>query len=878
MTERSRRRWAERLLRLFPPAFRRAHGAELVELYAKRDAAFLELVWDLSKNAVIVRWDEWRLPQTAPRQKQRHGGQPMESTILDLRFALRSLRKRPGTTGTILVTLLLGIGSATTLFTAVDRILLKPLPFDEPDALVRVWWRPESFNQRIIAFFRDESRTLSDLAGYSGWAFTLAGDGEAEEIQGAVVTTNYFDVLGAEPALGRGFLPEESEPGSSDVGVISHGLWMRRFGGDPGIVGRRIDLAGPGRNGVSVIGVMPEAHVSLQRESRWQAWLPLERPEDLEKDESWFLSAIGRLEPGVSVEAASNDTIRMARLVRENMYPRIPEEAVAAAGAERLDRVIVGETRSYLALLSLAVGMVLLLVCANVASLLLTRHGERAREIAMRSALGAGRGRVVRQLVTESLLLGVAGGALGTAAAGLAISAIRPVVAREAVHAAEMSLDVRVLGFALLTSCGAALLFGALPALRASRTEVASWLGGGLRATHARRQGFPRLVVVFEVASSVVLVTAAAVMVSSLIQLGRVDPGFDAEPALIVGVNAPDSRYKEPPAKRQLYRELLPRLERIPGVRAAGGIHLLPMSTGNWNFPYVPEGMTYAEDEPLPNANFRVVTPGYFRAMGISLLSGRDFAPSDRDDATAVGIVNETMASRLFSGEDPIGRRVHIFSPTGPEFVIVGVVGDVRQHGLDSEPRPEMYRPLEQWPLGRMLMILKTDGDPEALAAAAREVVRSVDPDLPIVQLGSLGDFVAQSLSASRVVSALLVAFALLALLLAVVGVYGVASAIVSAGVREIGIRMALGASGDRVRRDSLRREMIPIAAGVLLGFAGSVFVERLMMGTLTKLVAAGPGLLVSTSLFVTVVGIISCWLPAGRASRVEPTVALRFE
>lgn len=803
----------------------------------------------------------------------------MESTLLDLRFAVRSLRKRPGTTGMILLTLLLGIGSATTLFTAVDRILLKPLPFEEPDALVRIWWRPESFNQRIVAFFREQTRTLSDVAAYSGWAFTLAGEGEAEEIQGAVVTTNYFEVLGTEPVLGRGFLPEESEPGRSDVAVLSHGLWMRRFGGDPEIIGRRIDLTGPERDGVTVIGVMAADHVSLQRESRWQAWLPLERPEVLEEDDSWFLNAIARLAPGVTVEAASNDASRMARLVRETMYPRTPEEAVAEAGAERLDRVIVGdETRSYLTFLSLAVGMVLLLVCANIASLVLTRHAERAREIAMRSALGAGRGRVVRQLVTESLLLGVVGGGLGTAAAGLAIAAIRPVVAREVVHAAEMSLDLRVLAFALLISCGAAVSFGALPALQASRPSVTSWLGGGLRSPHAPRRGFQRLVVVFEVAASLVLVTAAALMVSSLVRLARVDPGFDPDHALIVGVSAPDSRYTEPAATRQLYRDLVPRLEQIPGVRAAGGIHLLPMSSGNWNFPYVPEGMTPAEDEPLPNANFRVVTPGYFRAMGIPLRSGRDFAWSDRDDAAAVGIVNETMASRLFSGMDPIGRRVRIFSPTGPEFVIVGVVGDVRQHGLDSDPRPEMYRPLEQWTLGRMLMILRTTGGPETLAAVARETVRSVDPDLPIVQLGSLDGFVAQSLSASRVVAALLVAFALLALLLAAVGVYGVASAIVSGRVREIGIRMALGASGARVRRDTLRREMAPIAVGVVLGLAGAYFVERMMVGTLARLVATGPGLLVVTALFIGLVSLVACWLPAGRASRVEPTVALRFE
>jgi predicted permease len=873
----ARRAWIGVLLRLYPRSFRGKHGAELLEIYSRMDTGILSATSDLVENAFRVRLEEAVEERGGTVRRPRPAF--LDGLWQDVKGSLRALRSRPLFTTVFVATLALGVGANTTIFSVVNWVVLRPLGFVDSDRVVRVYWSPGSFNQRILELFRERGTSFSGLSGYSGWGFTLVGDGEAEEISGAVVSANLFEVLGIRALLGRTFATFDDEPGRSDVCVLGEGLWRRRYGADEGALGKRIRLAGAGRTSCTVIGVVRDAEATLDAFGPREAFLPLERAADLEKDDSWFLSVIGRLAPGASVETASTEAKELARRVRETMYPRASAEEIRTARVERLQDSIVGrELRGQLGLLSFAIALVLLSACLNLSSLLLARFGEREREMAVRSALGAGRRRVVRQLLTESMILGLAGGALGAGLAVLASRSFASLLPPALPRTEGLSVDGAVLLFAFVLSAAAATAFGLLPSLRASAKLDMLAIRGRASSASPGKQRLNRGLVAFEIASSVILLTAAGLAIESFLRLSRVDPGFDAGRALAVAVSAPDGAYDEAGPKRELFRKLHESLASIPGVEEVGSIHILPLESNNWDFPFYPEGSLFGPKETPPHANFRVVSAGYFRAMGIPLLEGRELGDADRDGSAPVGLVNESFAGAFFPGVSPVGKKVQLFNSDGPTWEIVGVVGDVRQHGLSVPPSPEMYRPFDQWSLGRNEILLRTSLPPSSLAPSVRRVITAVDPNLPIVRLAPMSEVVAGSLSASRFVALLLGTFAALALVLAVVGVFGVASSIAGARKREIGIRMALGSSSKSVIRRMMASGMAPVLPGLLAGLAGSQAVARLLLSHVPNLRPPSLGALVLVSALLASAALLACYLPARKSSRVDPVAVLRLD
>ena len=867
-------RFIRLLLRFYPQRFREMLERDLLDTYRDAQMSVLAVAWDLTKNAFAIRFDRFR----RTRDETPRAPIPFLETLWrDVRFGVRSLVKKPTFAFLTLVTLMLGVGANTAIFTVVNWVVLRPLPYAEPDALVRVWWRPGSFNQRIVERLEEVS-TFAEVSAFAGWAFSLTGEGEPQEIHGAQVTTNHFAVLGIEPHIGRAFVPEESQPGRSDVVVISHGLWQRRYGGDDEVLGRRVELSGAGRNAYTIVGVLPASHAAVDPAGRWEVWVPLERAADMATDDSWFLSVVARLEPKISLTRASAEVKALARRVKEDWYPRTSEEEIAQARVERLIDVAVGRgVRARLWLLLGAVGIVLLVVCSNVANLLFARGTDRARELAIRTALGAGRRRLFRQLMTEHGVLGLLGGALGVAVAFSAVSLLARHLPSELPRTDGLAVDARVVVFSAVVALGATLLFGLVPALRATGPDLPATLrSGGARISG--RQQLQRLLVAGEVGASVVLVLLAGLVIKSFWKLNQIDPGFEPERVFVLSVYAPDARYSEPEERRQFFRELMPRLASIPGVEAAGSIHILPMSVGSWDFPYYPEGRVIGEGEAPPAASFRVVAPGYFRSMAIPLIAGRPLAESDRDGVANVGLVNESFAKEAWPEGDPIGKEINVFSAGGPGFTVVGVVADVRQHALDIDARPEMYRPLDQWTLGRNFVTLRTALAPESLAKPAREVVRELDPNVPVVAMGSMASLVARSVATNRFVTTLLAVFAGLTLFLAAVGVYGVTSYIVSQRTHEIGLSMALGAGRSLVLRQAMRHGMQPVVIGMGLGVGcallASSWVERLLFGV----GSADPSTFAAVVLFLGSVALAACYIPARRASRIDLMTALRVD
>jgi putative ABC transport system permease protein len=877
----ARRRLLRVLLLLYPRDFRDAHGRELVDLYAPFERGVTGSAWDLTKNAFRVRMDclvDRARFGRLPRERERRSAGLRDRLRAEVKGAVRMFRARPAFPLVVLSTLTLGIGANVAVFTVVNWVVLRPLPFPRPNELVRVWWRPDSFNQRIVALFRERAHSFSGLSAFSNWGFTLTGEGEPEQLSGALVSPEHFAVLGVTPIAGRTFAPGDDEPGRSDVCVLSEGLWKRRFGGETSVVGRRIELAGAGRTACTVIGVVPDRSAALDPYGPRQAFLPLERAADLEKDESWFLSVVGRLRPGVTLDAASAEVADLSRLVRTEMYPRTSEEEVAKARVATLREAIVGgDLKAELYLVTAAAGMVLLVACFNLSMLVLARHGERARELAVRCALGAKPTGVLRQLLVESLLLGLSGGVLAT---GLAFGATAWLATRlppEFPRVEGLAVQPRVLLFAFLLSVATAVAFGLAPALRASGRIASEQLRAGATAGGRGRRRLDRWLVGAEIAACLVLLTAAGLLVEGFRGLLRVDPGFDADRVLVAGVEAPESRYRDE-ATKALFRDLVDRIAAAPGVERVGSIHILPFDSGNWDFSVYPQGRAIGAVETPPRANFRVVTPGYFQAMGIPLLEGRGLTAADRSDGEPVGLVNASLARALWPDESAVGEQIHLFRPTGPVFTVVGVVGDVRQHGLAIEPKPEMYRPLEQWAVGQNNLVIRARGNPEGLAASIREIIWSVDPDLPIVRLSPMREIISGSIATSRFVTLLLAVFAALALSLAAVGVYGVASSIAASRRREIGIRVALGAGSRAVVSRILLQGMSPVAVGIVLGLLGSVTVSKLLRSLLPEATATGPALMVVLTSFLSIVALTACYLPARRASRIDPVSVLRVD
>jgi putative ABC transport system permease protein len=801
----------------------------------------------------------------------------MRTLWQDLRFGARALRKKPGFAAVAVVTLALGVGANTAIFSVVNAVLLRPLPYPESERLVRLYEkRPKLGRTRNVVSapdfidWRAQSRTFDGMAAYTGWGASLSGQGEPQQITGELASADLFGVLRAEPLLGRAFTAEEDRPGAPRVVVISHGLWQRRFGADPSAVGRPVTLNG---ESYTVVGVMPPAFQFPDAET--EAWAPLALdPQDQSTRGSHFLNVVARLKPGVSVEQAQAemDTIA-ARLERQ--YQVNTGHGVNVFALH--DEVVGGVRRSLFVMLG-AVGFVLLIACANVANLLLVRAAARRKEIAVRTALGASRWRVVRQLLTENLLLFVGGGALGLLLAVWGVDLLVAVSPPGTPRVHEIGADAWVFGFTFLISLLTGLVFGLLPALQASKPDLHGALkeGGRDTAGGGGRSRLRGLLVVAEVASAMILLVGAGLLLKSFARLRQVSPGFDTANVLTMQLSLPQSRYPDEARQADFLRQVLRRLEALPGVRAAGAVAGLPL-TGNFASRYFEiEGRPPRPAGEGLNTNFNLASPGYFRALGVPVIAGRQFDERDAAGAPEVVVINETMARRFWPDEDPLGKRLRIAN--NPWRTVVGVVADVKNDGLSAEPKPEMFYPLLQEPLPFMTIVVRADVEPKSLAPAVAREVRAVDADEPVYDVKTMDERLAESVSPQRLTALLVGFFAALAMTLAGVGIYGVVAYSVAQQTREIGVRVALGAQKGDVIRLVLRRGLSLSLAGVGLGLAGAFALTRVMLGLLYDISPTDPATFAGVAVVLIAVALLACLVPARRATKVDPMVALRYE
>jgi putative ABC transport system permease protein len=780
----------------------------------------------------------------------------------------------------------LGIGATTAIFSVVDAVLLRSLPYRDPGRLVSVFEDESEIgfprNTPAPANYADwkaQTQVFDDLAAMAAYrVFNLTGsEGEPERLDGAAVTQNLFAVLGVKPALGRVFLPEEDRPGAPHVAVIGHGLWKRRFGGDPGLLGREIVLNGTKHE---VIGVMP-AGFGFPSQAI-DLWTPIAfTPKQLAMRGSHYLTVVGRLKAGVTLAKANAELLVLCtRLARA--YP-VDNAGISRFYAEPLRDTYTHEARPGLLVLMAAVGFILLIACANIANLLLSRATGRRREIAVRTALGAARTRIMRQMLTESALLAACGGALGILLAGWCFSFLKNLIPEDLSGTVALALDPRVLAFAVAISFASSFLFGMAPALQVSHLALSEVLKeGGRGSAGSPRRLFRSLLLIGEVALSLMLLAGAGLLIESFARLRGLDPGFRADHVLRARLEVPRTHYRDFAQRSEFFTRVLESARTLPGVQAAGFTSALPLTWEGGTNGFILEGV--APDPKLTyDANDRVVTPGYFEAMRIRLRRGWLFEPGDGPDAEPVVIVNETMARMFWPNQNPIGKRLQFANPPdkAPWCRIVGVVGDVRQMRLNQPARQEMYFPYLQagynWMVPRDLVI-RTAGDPLSLAAAVRQAVWAIDRDQPVSDIQSLDDMLDQEVAQRRVQTVLLGGFAMIALILACIGIYGVLSYLVTQRTPEIGVRVALGATAYEIFRTVAGQGMTLAALGIAAGLAGTLALARLL-GSLLFVVSATDPLPYAGSVLVFVcVALLACYFPARRAARVDPVVALRHE
>jgi putative ABC transport system permease protein len=812
------------------------------------------------------------------REQWRRVGMWCDDVRRDIRFAVRSLVRSPGFTAVALGTLILGMGSSVAMFAVVDGVLLRPLPYPQPDRLVHVW-PGHNFNIALVDAVGSGAPSLESWSGLSIHGLTLTGRGEAALLMTQAVDAGYFDVLRVRPQLGRGFGPDHRDPALAGVVILSDALWRSRFGGDESIIGQRIDVDGYGHSTREVIGVMPRGFVPPLADgaARIDLWVPLQVPpgRTVATDSTWYVNnVIGRLRPDAGVAGLAAEVGTQLAHIRSESGNIISEEAIRTAGAAGLMKSMVGTSRGTLWRLFGAVGLVLLLACANLVNLLLARGERRRAELAARAALGGTRARLVRELVTESALLAVAGAAGGVLLARMILDVLRVADTSGLPRSAHLAVDARVAAFALIIAVGSLLLFAVLPALRVTGGDLRPDLGSGRRTQGATRSGrrLGAVLTAAEVALAMLLVTAAALLIQSFRTVRGIDPGMDTRDVLAVQIAPPSAEYRGEQA-RLLYDQLIERLAALPGVRTVGAIHLLPFTPNNWGFPYLAEGHDPPVNAPLPSANFRVVTPDYFAAVDVPLLAGRTFESHDAAGGAPVGIINRTLAEQLWPGQDAVGREIMLFGNT--PFRVVGVVGDVHQHALESRPEPEIYRPFAQWTLASMVLLIETERDPAASAGAAREAIAGVDPRIPVVAARPLADVLGDSLAQRRFLAGVLTGFGLLALLLGGIGVYGVAAYSVGARVAEFSLRMALGASPADVVRQALRTGLAPVLFGLVAGTLAALAAARLLESLLFDVHPRDPAVLGTAALVLGIVALLATWVPAQRLRRVDPASVL---
>ncbi len=799
----------------------------------------------------------------------------------DLTVAARRLCAEPGFLAVALATLALGIGAAVAIFTVVNAVLLRPLPYPEPDRLVLVSPGTNA-NISLADAIRDGAPALEATTGISFWGLTLSGEGAAVQLATQVVDPGFFSVFGVTPALGRPFEADARIPQRSDVVILSYGLWQRTFGGDPNVIGRRLRLDGYDAEARTVVGVMPRGFVAPFEPpgTETSLWVPfhLAPGHTLATDSSWYVNRIAaRLRPAATVEGAAQQVRTTMQRLRMEFPGRITEDAVRSAGAMGLLTSIVGDVETPLRILLAAVAFVLLLACANLANLLMARGERRRQELAVRAALGAQRGRLVREELAEGALLAGAGGIVGTGVAALILAVLRVSERSGLPRSGDTRMDARVLAFAFVISLLSIVGFALVPALRATRGDLRPDLGSGRRqaggSRGARQVG--AVLIALEVALALVVVSGAGLLLSSLRALRAVDAGLDTEHVLALELAPPDTRFRNA-RSTQYYTDVTERLAAIPGVTSVGAIQILPLTRNNWAFPYLAEGHAPPSDGPLPSANFRVVTPGYFKTVGIRLLEGRDVTDADVAEGEKVGLINATMAAALWPGEHAVGRTIQLFG--NQPFRVIGVVSDVHQESLDRAPRPEMYRPLTQFGVSSMVVMVRGAASPSLLTTPVRQAIEGLNADVPIASMQPLADVLDASMAERSFFTGVLSFFGILALLLGAVGVYGVMAYSVGGRRHEFGIRMALGATGGRVVRGAMSTGARPLVVGLAIGLGGAVASSRLLRSLLFDVHPTdGVTLLAATSI-LGAVALAAIWIPSRRASRVAPSQALRSE
>lgn len=801
------------------------------------------------------------------------------------------LLKRRGFTMIALLTLAVGIGANTAIFSLVHAVLIRPLPYAEPDRLVSLWETiPEKGINRFrvapgtFLDWRSRSDSFENMAAFASSSLTLTGAGEPEQLSGAQVSEGYFDTLGVQPVLGRAFRSDEHTAGRNRVVILDHGFWQRRFGGSPGVIGTTLLLDG---TSFEVVGVMPPRVYPTQpatvgrmsfEASQQQFFAPLTLAgEWAENRRSHVFGVIGRLRRGVTLEQSQADMTKLASSLAQDYVANRGEGIVVS---KLLDEVV-GKVRPAMLILVGAVAALLLIACANVAALLLASINSRRREIAVRSALGAGRGRIIRQFLAEGLVLSIAGSALGVWFASFGLNALMQIIPVEIPRIDQVAINTPALAFTLMLSIITSLLISLVPALQASKPDMQDALKETARS-QTGRQVFRRTLVVGQIAGAVVLVIGATLLVESFRRLRSVDLGFNPDRVLAASLSLPQSKYGEWQRVSAFYDQLLDAMRKTPGVIAAASAYDHPLET-NWIDSFEIEGRT--RENQTPTADLHLISPDYFDAVGIALVEGRVFSDRDDPDHPGATILNEAFAARYFPNESPLGKRILTATPSRmvdtrmpSSFEIVGVVRDVKSHGVSSAAEPAYYIPARQFPQSNMTVLVRTEGDALRMSSALRHQVALLDPDQPVSGITTLEKLCSDSVAAPRFNAQLMGMFGIVALLLSAVGIYGLLAHTVSARTQEIGIRMALGATPGDVQRLVIGQGVRLALTGVAIGLGAAFALTRLMTSLLYGVSPTDPVTFVSIACLLMLAAVLACYLPARRATKVDPMIALRYE
>jgi putative ABC transport system permease protein len=804
----------------------------------------------------------------------------MESLIQDLRYALRVLIKKPGFTAVAVITLALGIGANSAIFSVVNAVLLRSLPYEDGDRLVWIWGTQPQLDKAPVApanflDIKEQNEVFDNVAAFRGQSGALTGQYEPERVRVAAVSADFFSLFKVLPLLGRVFNNQDEQSGNTQVIILSHALWQRRFGSNPGILDQKLTL---NDRPYSVIGVAP---AEFQYPTYADLWIPLvfDAKEKSIRD-THSLSAVGRLKPGASIEQGQANIGLIAATLEQN-YPRT--NTGIGMRIVPLKEQITGSIQTQLLIIFAAVGFVLLIACANVANLMLARAASRQKEMAIRTALGAASSRLARLLLTESVVLAVVGGVLGLL---LAYWGTQLLVSASPTHiprVKEIAVDLRVLGFTILLSFLTGILFGITPALQARRTDLNETLKEGGRSSSQGLGGYRmrKIFVVSQMALALVLLISAGLMIKSFLKLQQVDLGFNERNLLTMQVTLPRSKYNDGQTRAAFFQRAVDRIKALPGVEGAGAITNLPLSGANDSTSFIIEGREPSPDGKAPLTEYRSITPDYFRAMGIGLVKGRFFDETDQPNTSKVAIINESLARRFFGDQEPIGQRIGLSGP--PDWrEIVGVVRDVRHYGPDNEPKPETYVPYNQnqasyLQYGSMALVIRGE-NPSNLVSGVRGEILAVDSSQPVYNAKSMEQVVADSVAQRRLDTLLLALLAGVALLLAAVGTYSVMAYTVAQRTHEMGVRMALGAQPRDVIKLVLGQALSLALIGVTIGLGAAFGLMRFVSGLLYGVSLADPVIYIGLALLLGAVAILASYFPARRATRVDPLSALRSE